>query len=144
MDGAPEVDGAPLGYRLRVPATETSLRDRLPWVAVLVTLATAAVLLFGPLWDDARDENPLLRPPGPDWDAILTLGLPTVMVAAALGVALALPRHVLAGALGLVVLGYAVVRAPGTMTAWFLPALGITAVAWALAARDLLRRRREA
>lgn len=123
---------------------ETSLRDRLPWIAVLVTLGTAAVLLLGPLWDDARDENPLLRPSGPDWEAILRLGLPTLIVAASVVVALALPRRLLLGAAALLVALVAVVQAPGMLTVWFLPALVLTAVAWALTANDVLRRRREA
>ena len=39
-----------------------------------------AVVLFGPLWDTAAGENPLLRPPGPDYEAIVRLGLPTLAV----------------------------------------------------------------
>lgn len=133
-----------LGYRGRVLPNESPLRARLPWIAVLVTLGTAAALLLGPLWDDARDENPLLRPSGPDWEAILRLGLPTIIVAASVLVALALPRHLLLGAAALVFLVYAVVQAPGVLTLWFLPALVLTGVAWALTANDVLQRRRAA
>lgn len=131
-----------LGYRDLVPQTETPLRDRLPWIAALVSLGTAAILLFGPLWDDARDENPLLRAAGPDWEAILRLGLPTVIVAASMVLALALPRRILVGGLALLVLGYAVVRAPGTLSLWFVPALLLSAVAWGLATSHVLRDRR--
>lgn len=124
-------------------ARETSLRDRVPWIAVLVALGTAAALLLGPLWDDARGENPLLRPPGPDWDAILRLGLPTVIVAACLVLALALPRHPLLAAGALLVLGYAVVRAPGAVSLWFVPTLLLAGAGWVLALVDRGRDRRE-
>ena len=124
-------------------ARETSLRDRLPWMAVLVALVTAAALLLGPLWDDARGENPLLRPPGPDWEAILRLGLPTVIVAACLALALMLPRRPLVGVGALVVLGYAVVQAPGVMTLWFVPTLLLAGAGWLVALLDRGRGRRE-
>lgn len=107
---------------------------RLPWVAVLVTLATAVLVLFGPLWDDARGENPLDRPSGVDWEALLRLGLPTVMVAAALLVALALPRRPVVAGLGVLIFGYAVVQAPAPLPLWFLPALVLTVVAFGLGA----------
>lgn len=133
------------GYRDRV------LPRRLPWVAVLATLATAVLLLFGPLWDDAAGENPLQRPPGPDWDVLLRLGLPTVVVAASLVVALALPRNLLVAVLGLLLFGYAVLWAPAPLAArepgsldvllWFLPALALTAAGLGLGAYDRWRGR---
>lgn len=102
---------------------------RLPWVALLLTVVTAAILLFGPLWDDPRDENPLDRPSGVAWDLVLPLGLPTLMVAGALLVALALPRSLSLAAAGLLVFGGAVLVAPWPLPVWFLPALVTTAAA---------------
>lgn len=119
------------------------MRARVPWLAVLVTLTTAALLLLGPLWDDARGENPLLRAPGPDWAAILRLGLPTVMVAASLVVALTLPERPLVAAVALLAFGFVVVQAPGTLSLWFLPALLLAVAGWVLAVVDRGRARRE-
>ena len=136
------------------PAPQSRWRSRLPWLAVLATLATAVVLLFGPLWDDAAGENPLLRPPGPDWEAILRLGLPTVMVLGSLVAALALPRRRLVAGLGVLLFGYAVlwapqpfaVREPGSLDVllWFAPALALTALGYLLDLHDAWRRRRAA
>ncbi|WP_131104846.1 hypothetical protein [Ornithinimicrobium sufpigmenti] len=109
------------------------LLRRLPWVALALTVLTAAVLLFGPLWDDARDENPLDRPGGVAWEQVLQLSLPTVMVAGGLLVALALPRRVGLAAAGLVVFAVAFVAAPAPLPVWFLPALVLTVAAVAVA-----------
>ena len=105
----------------------------LPWAALLLTVLTAAVLLLGPLWDDARGENPLDRPSGVAWELVLRLSLPTLMVAGALLVALALPRSVGLAAAGLLVFGVALGAAPAPLVWWFLPALVLTAVAVGLA-----------
>lgn len=105
-------------------------------MAVALTLLTAGVLLLGPLWDDPRGENPLERPSGVDWDAVLMLGLPTLMVAASLVVALALPRHRLVAGLAALAFGYAVLRAPDLLTVWFLPALVLTAAGFGLGVWD--------
>lgn len=102
---------------------------------------TAGALLLGPLWDDATGENPLHRPPGPDFQAILRLGLPTVMVMASLAVALSVPRRPLVGALALAVFGYAVLRAPEPLQLWFLPALVLTAGGYLLGALTAWRAR---
>lgn len=110
-----------------------ALVRRLPWVALLLTVLTAAVLLFGPLWDDARDENPLDRPSGVAWEQVLQLSLPTVMVAGALLVALALPRSVVLAGGGVLVFAAALVAAPAPVPVWFLPALVVTVAAVALA-----------
>lgn len=109
------------------------LLRRLPWAALALTVLTAAFLLFGPLWDDARDENPLDRPSGVAWEQVLQLSLPTVMVAGALLVALALPRRVGLAATGLVVFAAALVAAPAPLPVWFLPALVVTVAAAAVA-----------
>lgn len=114
---------------------------RLPWWGALLTLVTAGALLLGPLWDDAAGENPLHRAPGPDWQAIQRLGLPTVMVLASVAVALALPRRPLVGALALGVFGYAVLRAPDPLQLWFLPALLVTAAAYVVGVVAAWRRR---
>jgi hypothetical protein len=106
--------------------------DRLPWIAVLLTLATAVVLMLGPLWSSAEGENPLERPPGVDVDAVLLLGLPTVVVLASLAVALAGRERRVVGALALLVLGYAVLRAPAPLPVWFLPSLLATAAGYAV------------
>lgn len=113
-----------------------ALVRRLPWAALLLTLLTAAVLLLGPLWDDARDENPLDRPSGVAWEQVLQLSLPTLMVAGALLVALALPHSMGPALAGLLVLAVAVAAAPAPLTLWFLPALATTAAAVALALRQ--------
>lgn len=117
-----------------------ALVRRLPWVAVLLTVVTAAVLLLGPLWDDARDENPLDRPDGVAWDQVLQLALPTVMVAGALLVALALPRRLGLAVVGALVFGGAVVVAPAPLPLSFLPALVLTVAAVGLAAARVARR----
>lgn len=113
------------------------LLRRLPWVALLLTVLTAAVLLLGPLWDDPRGENPLDRPEGVDWDLVLGLGLPTVMVAGALLVALALPQRPLVATGGVLVFGAALLLAPASLRWWFVPALVVTAAAVGLAVRQL-------
>lgn len=110
-----------------------ALARRLPWLALLLTVVTAAVLLFGPLWDDARDENPLDRPDGVAWEQVLQLALPTVMVAGALLVALALPRSLALAVVGVLVFGGAVLAAPAPLPLSFLPALVLSAAAVALA-----------
>ena len=46
-------------------------------------LLASAFLLLGPWWDTAAGENPLTRPPGPDYAAVLRLSLPTLVLAAA-------------------------------------------------------------
>lgn len=106
---------------------------RLSWVALTLTLLTAAALLFGPLWDDARDENPLDRPSGVAWDLVLQLSLPTLMVAGALLVSLALPRSPGLAVVGVLLFGGALVVAPAPLPIWFLPALVVTAAAVLLA-----------
>lgn len=105
---------------------------RLPWVAVLLTLATAVVWLLGPGWSTAEGENPLERPPGIDLPAVLLLALPTVMVLAAVAVALGDRRRWWLGALGLAVFGVALLQAPAPLPLWFGPALAVTAVAYVL------------
>lgn len=135
-----------------MPSTAVPPRLRLPWIAVLLTLATATVLLFGRLWDDAQGENPLARPTGPDWSAILALGLPTVMVAASTVVALALPRRMLLAGLAIALFGYAVLWAPGPflerepgsldLLLWFVPALALTVAGFVLALHARWRHRR--
>ena len=60
---------------------------------MLLTLATSVVLLLGPLWTTAEGENPLERPPGVDYDAVLRLGLPTIAVAVAVLLAFAVGRR---------------------------------------------------
>lgn len=115
------------------------LARRLPWVALLLSVVTAAILLFGPLWDDARDENPLDRPSGVAWDLVLQLALPTLMVAGALLVALALPRRPALAVAGVLLFTGALVAAPWPLPLWFLPALLVTAAAVALALRPRSR-----
>lgn len=109
--------------------------ERLAWIGALVTLATAAVLLFGPLWDSALGENPLDRPPDPDITAVLRLALPTVIVMAALAVALCAGRWRVAGAVALLLMGYAVWAAPAPLPLWFLPGLLLTLVGYAASLR---------
>ena len=41
----------------------------------------ALVLLFGPLWGNYLGENPLERPSGPDYGAIVRLAAPTLALA---------------------------------------------------------------
>lgn len=108
------------------------MTERLPWLAVLVALATAVVLLFGPLWSTAEGENPLERASGVDYGAVLRLGLPTVIVLASLGVALAGRPHRWFGALALLVLGYAVVVAPSPVGLSFAPAALLTLLGYAV------------
>lgn len=108
------------------------LTDRVPWLAALLTLATAVVLLFGPLWTTAEGENPLERPSGVDWEALLRLGMPTVVVLASLAVALAGRRRRLLGGVALLVLGYAVLRAPAPLPVWFVPGLLATTAGYAV------------
>ncbi|AXH95226.1 hypothetical protein [Ornithinimicrobium avium] len=106
--------------------------DRLTWLGALVTLAAAVVLLFGPLWTTAVGENPLERAPGIDIGAVLRLALPTVVVLAAFAVALCTGRWRVAGAVPLLVMGYAVLTAPAPLPAWFLPGLVLTAAGYAV------------
>ena len=106
----------------------------LPWAAVLVTLATAGLLLLGPLWDTAEGENPLTRP-DPALADVLRLALPTVLVALAVAVAMLLPRRRAAAGVVLLVLAVAVLLAPSPLPLWFAPALLLTAVGYAVSLR---------
>ncbi len=106
------------------------------WIGALVTFAAAAALLFGPLWDSALEENPLDRPPDPDVTAVLRLALPTVIVMAALAVALCAGRWRIAGAVALVLMGYAVWVAPAPLPLWFLPGLLLTLAGYAVSLRQ--------
>lgn len=108
------------------------LRDRLPWVAVLLTLATAVAWLLGPGWSTAEGENPLERPTGIDLPAVLRLALPTVMSLGAVVVALGDRRRWWLGVLGLVAFGVALLVAPAPLPLWFAPAGVLTAVAFVL------------
>ncbi|MFX0539744.1 hypothetical protein ACQBAT_08140 [Ornithinimicrobium sp. Y1847] len=109
-----------------MPVRETrTLRTRLPWLAVLVTLMIAIVLLLGPLWSSAEGENPLDRPSGVDWRAVQLLAMPTVMVLAAVLAALGGGRRWPVGLLGVLIFGYAVFVAPSPLPLWF-------AAAWLL------------
>ncbi|WP_151523374.1 hypothetical protein [Serinicoccus kebangsaanensis] len=65
---------------------------RLAISLLVIVVAVSAVLLFGPLWDSAEGENPLTRPPEPDYGAVLRLALPTLLVAAVVGL-LVVPPH---------------------------------------------------
>jgi ABC-type uncharacterized transport system permease subunit len=107
--------------------------ERLAWIGALVTLATAAILLLGPLWDSAVGENPLERDPDPDITAILRLAMPTVIVAAAVAVALCAGRWRVAGGAALVLMGIAVWLAPSPLPLWFLPGLVVTAAGYVVA-----------
>lgn len=109
---------------------------RLPWAALLLAVLTAAVLLFGPLWDDARGENPLDRPSGVAWDLLLRLALPTLVVLGVLVVALALPGSLLLAGLAVLFLGATLLLFPAPLSLWFLPALAVTAAAVASAFWD--------
>ena len=104
--------------------------ERLAWAGVLVTLVTAALLLFGPLWDSAVGENPLERDPDPDVTAVLRLALPTVVTMSSLAVALCAGRWRVAGAVALLVMGFAVWRTPEPLPLWFLPGLLVSAVGY--------------
>lgn len=114
------------------------LRVRLPWVAVLVTLATAVVLLFGPLWTTSVGENPLDRPSfakdPQSVEKVLRLALPTVMVLASCAVALAGRARPGLAVAALLLFGYAVWQAPAPLPLWFAPALLLTAgsLVWVL------------
>lgn len=109
--------------------------ERLAWVGALISLATAAILLFGPLWDSAVGENPLERDPDPDLGAVLRLALPTVVVLASIAVALCAGRWRVAGAVALVIMGYAIWRAPDPLPVWFVPGLLVTALGYAVSLR---------
>lgn len=109
--------------------------DRLAWVGALVSLAAAAILLLGPLWDSAVGENPLERDPDLDLTAVLRLALPTVVVMAAVGVALSTGRSRVAGGAALLVMGAAVLLAPSPLPLWFVPGLVVTAAGYAVALR---------
>ena len=115
------------------------LSSRLPWIAVLVTLATAVVVLFGPLWSTALGENPLERPSfADDPEAITTvtrLALPTVMVFASVLVALGDRGRWWWGVLGLAAFTATVVLAPSPLPLWFAPALVVTTVGFVLSLR---------
>ena len=111
------------------------LLDRLPWVGVLVTFLAAAFLLFGPLWDSAVGENPLDRPADPDISAVLRLALPTVLVMAAVGVAVSAGRWRVAGGAALLVMVLAVWLAPAPLPWWFLPGLVLTGLGYAVSLR---------
>lgn len=114
---------------------QSRLLHRLTWVGALVTLAAAAALLFGPLWDSAVGENPLTRDPDPDLTAVLRLALPTAVVLAAVVVAISGGRSRVAGGAALVVMGLAVWQAPAPLPAWFLPGLVLTAAGYAVSLR---------
>lgn len=109
--------------------------DRLAWIGALITLGTAAVLLFGPLWDSAVGENPLDRDPDPDLTAILSLALPTVIVLGTVAVALCVGRWRIAGAVALVVTAVAVWQAPEPLPLWFAPGVLLTAIGYAVSLR---------
>jgi hypothetical protein len=109
--------------------------ERLAWVGALVTLVTAAILLFGPLWDSAVGENPLERDPDPDIMAVLRLAMPTVIVMAAVVVAVCAGRWRIAGVVALLLMGVAVWLAPSPLPLWFLPGLVVTAAGYAVALR---------
>lgn len=108
---------------------------RLPWIGALLCLATATVLLLGPLWDSAVGENPLDRPPDPDIPSVLRLALPTVVVLGAVAVALCAGRQRVLGGLFLLVTGYAALAAPAPLPLWFLPGLLVTALGYAVTLR---------
>lgn len=112
--------------------------ERLAWIAALITLGTAAILLFGPLWDSAAGENPLERAPDPDITAILRLALPTVIVMASVAVAVCAGRWRIVGGVALLLMGYAVWQAPAPLPLWFLPGLVVTALGYAVALRRSL------
>lgn len=109
--------------------------ERLAWVGALVTLSAAAVLLLGPLWDSAVGENPLERDPDLDLTAVLRLALPTVVVMAAVAVALSVGRSRVVGGAALLVMGAAVVLAPSPLPLWFAPGLAVTAAGYAVGLR---------
>lgn len=111
------------------------LLGRLVWIGALVTLATAVVLLFGPLWTTAVGENPLERDPDPDVTAILRLALPTVIVAAGFAVALCAGRPRVGGLVALLIMGYAVWQAPAPLPPWFVPGLVLTAAGYVVTLR---------
>ncbi|HSP59748.1 MAG TPA: hypothetical protein VLO09_01685 [Ornithinimicrobium sp.] len=106
----------------------------LPWTAVLGAVATAGLLLLGPLWDTAEGENPLTRP-DPALADVLRLALPTVVVGLTVAVAMLLPRRRVAAGGVLLVLGAVVVLAPAPLPLWFAPALLLTAVGYAVSVR---------
>ena len=54
---------------------------RAPWWVLVVTLVVCAVVLAGPLWGSYLGENPLERPPGPDYGTIVRLAVPTIVLA---------------------------------------------------------------
>ena len=113
--------------------------ERLAWLGALLCLVGAGALLFGPLWDSAVGENPLDRDPDPDITAVLRLALPTVIVMGAVVVAVCAGRWRVAGAVSLLVMGYAVWQAPAPLPLWFLPGLVVTALGYAVALRPLRR-----
>ncbi|WP_298886132.1 hypothetical protein [uncultured Serinicoccus sp.] len=55
---------------------------RRPLLLLAGVLLVSAVLLFGPWWETAAGDNPLTRPPGPDYATVLRLSLPTLVLAA--------------------------------------------------------------
>lgn len=114
--------------------------ERLAWAGMLLTLVAAAVLLFGPLWDSAVGENPLKRPPDPDITAVLRLALPTVIVMAAVAVALCAGRWRVGGGVALLVMAYAVWAAPAPLPLWFLPGAVVTGLGYAVASWRSRRR----
>ncbi|WP_298749343.1 hypothetical protein [uncultured Serinicoccus sp.] len=56
---------------------------RRPLLLLAGMLLASALLLFGPWWETASGDNPLTRPPGPDYAVVLRLSLPTLVLAAA-------------------------------------------------------------
>ncbi|KUG54377.1 hypothetical protein AVL62_03945 [Serinicoccus chungangensis] len=55
---------------------------RRPLLLLSGVLLVSAVLLLGPWWETAAGDNPLTRPPGPDYAVVLRLSLPTLVLAA--------------------------------------------------------------
>lgn len=103
---------------------------RLPWIGVLLTLATAAVLLFGPLWDDARGENPMTRDTSPERniELALPLALPALLVALAVLAAVALPTRRVLAVLAAGVAVWVAVTAPAPVMPVMLPGIAVVAL----------------
>lgn len=61
-----------------------STARRAPWWVLVAALVVCALVLFGPLWGSYLGENPLDRPSGPDYDAIVRLAAPTLVLSVVL------------------------------------------------------------